>query len=132
MGLKKLSSTQRVMSIIIGMIAGIWVGWVVNITLKNYDKTFAYSLPILIIIGAILIGLLAFKFPRTTEIFIAGFVVSLIVIGAVWDLIIDDWSMLRAMILLSGLGIIILDVLLGSITYKDITKIGKRLAGGKG
>jgi len=127
---KKHNFKTRLLSVFIGIIAGIWIGWVAHITLTNYTEI--NLLPVWMIVGGILVGLMALKLPRTTEILIAGFVVAIIVIGALWDLIINDWSRLRAMILLSGLGIIIVDVFLGSITYKDIGKMAKRMAGAKG
>ena len=48
----------RIMSILIGIIAGGWIGWIIGTVLVNYGKSFAYSFPILIIALATLVGLL--------------------------------------------------------------------------
>lgn len=128
--MKTKLTNQRILSVIIGFVSGAWLGWVMNITLNNYDLTFPGSLPTLIILLAALVGFWAYKMPRTVEILIAGGVISLILIGAIWDLIINDWSSQRALILLTGLGILLFDVFFGSITIKDVARVGKRLFGG--
>ena len=46
-------------------------------------------------------------------------------------MIINDWSRLRSIMLISGVIILVIDIFLGTITYVELAKIGKRIAGMK-
>jgi len=126
---KKLKFHKRILSIIIGLISGIYFGWLLNVALNNYYNPPSFIFWIVLPFVSILLGLSAFKFPRTTEVLIAGFIISFILIGGLWDLLINDFSMLRAKIILGGIIILTMDILIGSVTIFELKKVGKRLFG---
>jgi len=116
-------------SILISLIAGAFWGYMM-LSKIFLDLNFPYYT----ILGtAVLAGVfltLGASVPRFAEILVAGISILLIT-QASWDFVVWDGSTTRLTILLGSLGILLLDIFIGKITYKSIIKIGKKQLGAK-
>lgn len=115
-------------SLIVALVAGLFWGYMMlGRLIDAYFQTAKAPL-----IGAIILSILllfmAYKTPRTTEVLIAG-VALLLIVQACWDYSVWDWNNRRNIILLGSIGILILDMVIGAIQFKQIKKIGKKQLG---
>lgn len=121
-------------SAIIGLIAGLFFGWMM---LARIISVIANTGSILLwhqLLGAAILGsvflVMGLKLPRFTEIVIAGICI-LTMYQAVWDFGAWDWSKWRRLMLVGSTIILIFDVILGAITWKDIARIGRKQLGAR-
>jgi len=128
--MKKRLLSSRLVSLFLGLLVGGFYGWtIIARVLSSFNNEI---LLIHNIFGAILLGgalaFMGFKLPRLTEVFIAGFSI-LIILQAIWDFGVFDWSQRRAVLLIGSVIILFLDMIIGTITWREVGKIGKRQLG---
>ena len=128
---KKFNLKSILVSSFIGFLAGGFFGWMV---LARFLSLITGGEVLLIhqILGALILGgfflILGLRLPRFTEIIVAG-ICLLMILQASWDFGAKDWNTWRTIMVTGSSIILLLDIVVGAITWKELGKMGKRQLG---